>query len=121
MTRLTAAASSTVSRGGSFDARSQAATRVPVTGHAATELLQKGTVDAVLFVVSDQAPMLREVARVPDLKLMSFPRADAYARQFPFLIKVTLPEGGLMPPAITAVVATVPAAAPSGSRTPMPG
>jgi hypothetical protein len=39
--------------------------------------------------------MLQEVIRVPGLHLMSFPRADAYTRRYPFLIKLTLPEGAL--------------------------
>ena len=73
----------------------RAAARVPITGPAARAALARGAVDAAFFVASVQAPMLQEVIRVPGLHLMSFPRADAYTRRYPFLIKLTLPEGAL--------------------------
>ena len=72
-----------------------AAPRVPVTGHAAKEALEQNRVDAAFFVASVQAPVLREITRLPNLKLMSFGRADAYTRHFPFLFKVVLPRGAL--------------------------
>jgi TRAP transporter TAXI family solute receptor len=71
------------------------ATRLPVTGHAAQEALQRGAADAAFLVASVQAPMVRDIAEVADLHLMSFPRADAYTRRFPFLVKLLLPEGAL--------------------------
>ena len=71
------------------------APRVPVSGRAAKEALEQGRVDAAFFVASVQAPVLQEVIRLPDLRLMSFVRADAYTRQFPFLLKLVLPQGAL--------------------------
>jgi TRAP transporter TAXI family solute receptor len=72
-----------------------AGSRVPVSGQAAKEALEQRRVDAAFFVASVQAPVLQEIARRRDLRLMSFDRADAYTRQFPFLFKVVLPRGGL--------------------------
>jgi uncharacterized protein len=69
--------------------------RVPVSGQAAKEALEQSRVDAAFFVASVQAPVLQEITRRSNLRLMSFDRADAYTRQFPFLFKVVLPRGGL--------------------------
>ena len=69
--------------------------RVPVSGQAAKEALEQSRVDAAFFVASVKAPVLQEIAGRPNLRLMSFDRADAYTRQFPFLFKVVLPRGGL--------------------------
>ena len=71
------------------------APRVPVTGTAAEEALAQGRVDAAFFVASVTAPVLQDITRLPNLRLMSFERAEAYARRFPFLFKVVLPRGGL--------------------------
>ena len=86
-------------------------TRAPITGLAARDALERGAVDAAFFVASVQAPMLREVIRLPNVGVMSFPRADAYTRQFPFLTKVVLPEGALnlasdIPPHDTVLLAS---------------
>jgi TRAP transporter TAXI family solute receptor len=86
-------------------------TRVPITGLAARDALQHGTVDAAFFVASVQAPMLREVIRLPNVDVMTFARADAYTRQFPFLTKVVLPQGALdlardIPPHDTVLLAS---------------
>ena len=70
-------------------------TRVPLTGGPARDALQQNRIDAAFFVASVQAPILQEVIHLPELTLMSFSRADAYTRQFPFLIKLVLPQGGL--------------------------
>jgi TRAP transporter TAXI family solute receptor len=72
-----------------------AAHRVPLTGQAARQALADNRVDAAFFVASVQAPILEELTRLPDLALMSFARADAYARRFPFLVKMVLPRGAL--------------------------
>jgi TRAP transporter TAXI family solute receptor len=87
------------------------ARRLPVTGNAAQEALRRGTADAAFFVVAAQAPMIRDVVRVPGLRLMSFSRADAYTRRFPFLVKVVLPQGALdlasdIPPRDTVLLAS---------------
>jgi TRAP transporter TAXI family solute receptor len=88
-----------------------AAARLPLTGHAAREALQQGSADAAFFVASARAPMIRDTVRLPDLHLMSFPRADAYTRRFPFLVKLVLPEGALdlasnVPPRDTVLMAS---------------
>jgi NMT1 family protein len=71
------------------------AARLPVTGRAAQEAVQRGEADAAFFVASARAPMVRDMVSVSGLRLMTFLRADAYSRQFPFLTRVTLPEGAL--------------------------
>ena len=71
------------------------APRVPLTAQATKDALQQGRVDAAIFVASVQAPVLQEMIRLPNLTLVSFARADAYTRQFPFLTKVVLPRGAL--------------------------
>ena len=71
------------------------APRVALSGRAAKEALAEGRVDAAFFVAAVQAPVLQEIIRLPDLRLMSFARADAYTRQFPFLLKLVLPQGAL--------------------------
>jgi len=69
---------------------------VDLSGEAAQQALFSGAVDAV-FVMGDAfTPALsKRMREQPDVHLMSFRLADAYTRKFPFLSKLTLPEGGL--------------------------
>ena len=62
----------------------------------AAQALLAGKVDAV-FLTSDSASFLtmRTLIRAPDVHLMSFEQADAYARRFNYLNKLRLPEGSL--------------------------
>jgi len=62
----------------------------------AAEALLAGKVDAV-FLTSDSASFqtMRTLIRAPDVHLMSFEQADAYARRFNYLNKLRLPEGSL--------------------------
>jgi TRAP transporter TAXI family solute receptor len=71
------------------------ATLVPLTGLDAVQALRAGKVDAAAFVASPESATVREAVAVPDSALMSFPRAEAYTRLFPFLSRLTLPEGAL--------------------------
>jgi TRAP transporter TAXI family solute receptor len=61
---------------------------------AAAQGLLAGTVDAV-FMMGDSAspPAIRSLLRSPDVQLVSFEQADAYARRFNYLNKLRLPEG----------------------------
>ncbi|HSB68673.1 MAG TPA: TAXI family TRAP transporter solute-binding subunit [Candidatus Methylomirabilis sp.] len=68
---------------------------LPVAGLEAVQALQAGSVDAAFFVASPQASILRESVRLQDIVLMSFVRADAYTRLYPFLTKLVLPRGTL--------------------------
>lgn len=72
-----------------------AATLVPLTGLEAVRALRGGEIDAAAFVASPESATIREAVSVPGVTLLSFPRADAYTRLFPFLSRLTLPEGAL--------------------------
>lgn len=66
---------------------------VSLGGDEALHALQAGEVDAVLYVGGAQTPLIVEALRDPAIKLMSMDRADAYARRFPYITKLTLPGG----------------------------
>jgi TRAP transporter TAXI family solute receptor len=72
-----------------------AATLTPLTGLDAVRALQSGEIDAAVFVASPESATVREAVTVPDVVLMSFPRAEAYTRLFPYLSRLTLPEGAM--------------------------
>jgi TRAP-type uncharacterized transport system substrate-binding protein len=57
--------------------------------------LKEGEVDAALLVGPAQAPAIREALRDPDVKLMSFTRADTYPRRFPYIKTLTLTPGAI--------------------------
>lgn len=70
-------------------------TLVELSGEKAAEALIAGDIDAD-FILGDAAPTLMQKLRAtPGVHLMSFRQADAYARKFQFLSKLTLPEGAL--------------------------
>lgn len=71
------------------------ATLVPLTGLDAVQALRAGEVDAAVFVASPESASVREAVAIPDATVVSFPRAEAYTRLFPFLSRLTLPEGAL--------------------------
>ena len=72
---------------------------LPLAGLEAAQALQAGGVDAAFFVASPQSAILREAVRLQGVTLMSFQRADAYTRLYPFLTKLVLPRGTLNLPA----------------------
>lgn len=69
------------------------ATLLPATGAAAVEALRKGEVDAVFLVQAPEAPLVQQLLRAEDVKLLSFPQAEAYTKLFPYLARVVLPQG----------------------------
>jgi TRAP-type uncharacterized transport system substrate-binding protein len=84
---------------------------VALGGDDALHALQAGEVDAALFIGGADTPTIQRALRDPVMKLMSLKRADAYARRFPFLSKLTLPYGTLdlaanIPAEDTAMVGT---------------
>jgi TRAP transporter TAXI family solute receptor len=66
---------------------------IALGGDDALRALKAGEIDAALFVGGADTPIIQQALRDPLLKLMSLRRADAYARRFPFLTKLTLPYG----------------------------
>jgi uncharacterized protein len=49
----------------------------------------------VFLVAGPGSPAVKEMLQTPGIELLGFPRADAYAKHFPFLTKLVLPAGGL--------------------------
>lgn len=71
----------------------QSARLLPLTGQAAVDALRKGDLDAVFLALAPQAPLIQSLMRDPEIRLMSLAQADALTRIFPYLAKVTLPQG----------------------------
>jgi TRAP transporter TAXI family solute receptor len=67
----------------------------PLTGIDAVQALRRGAVDTVFLIASPDSATVQEMLRSPRIALLSFPRADAYSKRFPFLTKLVLPAGGL--------------------------
>jgi TRAP transporter TAXI family solute receptor len=59
----------------------------------AIKKLNSGELDAVFIVAAAEAPILQQFYAVPGIRLMSFDQADAYARNLPYLSKVSVPRG----------------------------
>ena len=66
---------------------------IPLVNLEALHALQRGEIDAALFIGQVQFPAVWEALHDPSLKLMSLERADAYPRRFPYITKLTLPAG----------------------------
>jgi TRAP transporter TAXI family solute receptor len=66
---------------------------VPVAGLDAAEALQQGRIDAAFIIAAESAPVVQVLIRSPGIKLMSFAQDRAYQRRFPFLTKLTFPQG----------------------------
>ena len=68
---------------------------VALGGFEALRALKAGEIDAALYVGGADTPLIQQALRDPVIKFMNLARADAYARRFPFLTKLTLPSGTL--------------------------
>jgi TRAP transporter TAXI family solute receptor len=82
----------------------------PLTGLDAVKALRRGQVDTVFLIASPESAMVKEMLLTRGLALLSFPRADAYTKRFPFLTRLVLPAGGLslednLPPRETVLLA----------------
>jgi TRAP-type uncharacterized transport system substrate-binding protein len=68
----------------------------PAAGEEAARLLASGQVDAA-FLMGDTATseIMKQLRGVPGVHVMDFRQADAYARVFEYLDKLTLPEGAM--------------------------
>jgi len=67
----------------------------PLTGLDAVRALRAGDVDVAVLVASPESSAVREAAIASEVSVMSFPRAEAYSRLYPFLTRHVLPEGAL--------------------------
>ncbi len=68
---------------------------LPITGEDAATALAAGDVDAVMLVVAPTAPLLTRLLEMEQIQVMNFRRAEAIARQFPYLSLATVGEGSL--------------------------
>ncbi len=59
---------------------------------AVVDVLQ-GRIDALLLVAAADAPLVQYLLQTPQVQLLDFAQAEAYARRFPFLRALTLPRG----------------------------
>ena len=66
---------------------------LPLSGLKAAEELQQGRIEAAFIIAAENAPVVQVLLRSPGVKVMSFAQADAYQRRFPFLTRLTLPQG----------------------------
>ena len=66
---------------------------IPASGLEAAEELQQGRVDAAFIIAAENAPVVQVLLRSPGIRVMSFAQANAYQRRFPFLTRLTLPQG----------------------------
>lgn len=71
-------------------------TFVDLDAEAAATALTEQRLDAV-FLMGDSAPMqtLRTLMRAPEVQLLNFVQADAYARRNAYLNKMVLPQGSI--------------------------
>jgi hypothetical protein len=89
----------------------ETATLLPLGGGTALGSLRAGTADAALVVAALEAPLISAFTGAAEVRLMTMDRVDAYTRIYPFLVKLTLPEGLLdlrfnRPPADVTMLAT---------------
>jgi TRAP-type uncharacterized transport system substrate-binding protein len=69
------------------------ATFLPIAGTAAVEALRDSKVDAYWIASAPESPAVQTMLRMPNVRLMSFARAEALTRIFPDLVRLTLPQG----------------------------
>ena len=62
-------------------------------GEKAVEALVDGEVDAAFFVISARSALVERLLREPQIAVFDFSRSTAYARRYPYLNDLVLPEG----------------------------
>ena len=67
--------------------------QIAIGNIAALRALQDGQIDAAFMIGPVQTPAVWQAMHDPEVKLMNVTRADAYARRFPTLERLTLPQG----------------------------
>jgi TRAP-type uncharacterized transport system substrate-binding protein len=65
----------------------------PLAGKAAADALISGKIDAALFVAAPDAPIVQQLLKAEDIRLMSLAHAEALAQRFSYLSAVTLLRG----------------------------
>jgi TRAP-type uncharacterized transport system substrate-binding protein len=59
----------------------------------AADGLRRGDINAAVIMTSADLPIVRELLADPSIDLVTFPRAAAYVALYPFLTRLTVPEG----------------------------
>ena len=72
---------------------STTATLLPFGGSDAVAALNDGKVDVVWIAGAPDATAVHSFLRNPNVRLMSFPMAEAFTRIFPELVQLVLPQG----------------------------
>ena len=87
-TRLTA--EQILGKGG---VNSETATFLPFAGTAAVEAINAGKIDAIWINGAPDSTSVQSLLQNPKVRIMSLPTAKAFARIFPDLARLELPEG----------------------------
>lgn len=66
---------------------------LPLGGDDAANALVAQSVDAAMFVAPAESPTVERLIHAPGVRLLSFARGEAYTRRFPYLTRLTLPQG----------------------------
>src|SRR5262249_13364893 len=66
---------------------------LPLSEEQSSDALLKREIDAVFMVTSWDTAAVRQLLASSEVKLATFPRADAYVALYPFLTKLVLPTG----------------------------
>jgi len=66
-----------------------------LTGPEARAALERGDIDAAIFVVAEPSPGMIGLIANGTVRLLPFPQAEAYAMRLPFLSVVRLPAGAV--------------------------
>jgi TRAP-type uncharacterized transport system substrate-binding protein len=66
---------------------------LPIGGNEAADALLAGRLDAAMFVAPADSETIQRLVTAPKLRLLSFSRAEAYTRRFPYLTRLVLPQG----------------------------
>ena len=68
-------------------------TLLPITNQPAVDALIAGQADAAMLTLAPEAPLLQALLHDQTIKLMSLSQANALSRIYPYLVRVTLPQG----------------------------
>jgi len=74
---------------------SKTATLLPFGGDEAVDALNDGKVDVVLIAGGSDSPAVRALLTNRRVRLMDFSMAEAFTRNFPDLVRLTLPKGAI--------------------------
>ncbi len=66
---------------------------VTLGGDDAAQALLRGEVDAAIFLVAAESPIVTRLGTAPRIRLMDLDHAEAYTRVLPFLHHLVLPRG----------------------------